>query len=218
LCVCVCVCVCVCMSRGQVSPPTLRVWCRILERVADSRLLIKLRMFDISEVEKHTAALARTLAPHDEELQADLVSRKRIIFLPRAGSEAEHLQCYARLDIALDTFPYSGTTTTVDALLMGVPVVTRRLEGSKSVHAANVSASILSQAGLSELVAADEDGFVDIAVSLATAGGGEKIRKLRADMRARMLASPLCDAAGFVTKLEAAYRDMWRVFCSEAAA
>jgi len=59
-----------------------------------------------------------------------------------------------------------------------VPVVTRRLEGGKSVHAANVSASILSQAGLSELVAADEDEMVDIAVALATADGGAKIRKV----------------------------------------
>ena len=74
---------------------------------------------------------------------------------------------YARMDISLDTFPYAGTTTTVEALLMAVPVVTLRATGPEATHAQNVGVSLLTQVGCTELIANNEDEFVEIAVNLA---------------------------------------------------
>ena len=79
----------------------------------------------------------------------------------------DHLAKYSRMDISLDTFPYAGTTTTVEALLMAVPVVTLRATGAGATHAQNVGVSLLTQVGLTELIANSEDHFVEIAVNLA---------------------------------------------------
>ena len=117
-------------------------------------------------------------------------------------SLVDHLSRYGEVDIALDVFPYNGTTTTCEALWMGVPVVT--LAGS--IHVSRVSASILNNVGLADLVADTPEKYLEIAQRLAV--DVEKRRALRAGMRARMLSSPLLDAPGFARDLEAAYREM----------
>jgi predicted O-linked N-acetylglucosamine transferase (SPINDLY family) len=122
-------------------------------------------------------------------------------WLPRAGNP---LAAYHDIDIALDTFPYNGTTTTFEALWMGVPVVT--LRGAR--HAARVGASILTHMGRAEWIAADMQAYQQIAVELATdlAALAEQRRSLRAALRG----STLCDASGFARKLEATYRELVR--------
>ena len=107
------------------------------------------------------------------------------------------------MDVALDTFPYHGHTTTCEALWMGVPVVT--LAGR--THLSRVGVSIMRRIGLDELVAATPDEYVRKALALA--GDLEKLRALRAGLRQRMRASPLLDAAGFARALESAYGKMW---------
>ena len=120
---------------------------------------------------------------------------------------------YARMDISLDTFPYAGTTTTVEALLMAVPVVTLRATGPEATHAQNVGVSLLTQVGCTELIANNEDEFVEIAVNLARSP--ERLRMLRETLRQRLLASPLCDGARYMAHVENQYRAMWRRFCEE---
>jgi len=110
--------------------------------------------------------------------------------------------------VSLDTTPYNGTTTTCEALWMGVPVVT--LLGDR--HAARVSASLLHAAGHPEWVAADADAYVRIAASLAQ--DRERLKPLRTDLRAQMLASPLLDAAAYATRFHAALRTCWRSLCN----
>ena len=214
-------------NQRQVSPATLKCWGRILNKVPNSRLVFKSPMFTDETTRQYTSNIVKQLAPDDKKLQVELVTKKRLVLLQRTATEVEHLQCYNLLDIALDTFPYAGTTTTVDALLMGVPVLTRKTTGSESVHAANVTASILAQAGLEELIAVSEDDMVRRAVELASplpdgedwssSPVAEKLRDLRGRMRERMIASPLCDSAGFARRLEAAYRKMWHDFCASCA-
>jgi protein O-GlcNAc transferase len=115
---------------------------------------------------------------------------------------------YHGIDIALDVSPYNGTTTTCEALWMGVPVLT--LRGAS--HAARVGTSILSHAGLTELVASRTEEYLDAAIELAR--DPARLQALRASMRSRLRASPLLDAAGFTRGLEAAYRSAWRQWCS----
>ena len=111
---------------------------------------------------------------------------------------------YARADIALDTFPYNGTTTTLEALWMGLPVVT--LAGAR--HSGRVGASLLSHAGFADLIAADAESYVDIAASLAADSG--RMSEFRGAARGALGASPLLDGPGFAGKIETAYRDVWR--------
>jgi predicted O-linked N-acetylglucosamine transferase (SPINDLY family) len=122
-------------------------------------------------------------------------------------SSATHLALYDRIDIALDPFPYNGTTTTCEALWMGVPVMT--LRGDR--HAGRVGASLLSQIGLPDLIANSVEEYVEIAVALV--GNPNRLHDLRRSLRPRIAASPLCDGRAFARKIEAAFRTMWQHWC-----
>jgi predicted O-linked N-acetylglucosamine transferase (SPINDLY family) len=125
---------------------------------------------------------------------------------------SDYLRRYDQVDIALDPFPYNGMTTTGDALWMGVPVIT--LTGHNATGRA--SFSLLSNVGLADLAAATEDGYVQIAASLAQ--DRPRLAGLRATLRDRLKTSPLLDVPGFTRALEAVYRDMWRRWCSRPSA
>ncbi|MBK9132679.1 MAG: tetratricopeptide repeat protein [Gammaproteobacteria bacterium] len=112
-----------------------------------------------------------------------------------------------RIDIALDPFPYNGTTTTCETLWAGIPVVTQAGEGS----AARAGHALLRAVGLEALVTASEVEYVRAAVELAH--DPARLSALHAELPARFAASPLRDEAGFTRDLEAAYRDMWRRWC-----
>ncbi|MDZ7714101.1 MAG: hypothetical protein U5L06_13830 [Rhodovibrio sp.] len=128
-----------------------------------------------------------------------------------ARHPGEHLELYGAVDIALDTFPYNGTTTTCEALWMGVPTIA--LLGP--THAARVSASLLHQIGLDDLIAESPADYVDCAVALAQ--NPDRMAELRRGMRARINASPLRDESGFARKFETALRDIWTTWCREGA-
>jgi predicted O-linked N-acetylglucosamine transferase (SPINDLY family) len=127
-----------------------------------------------------------------------------VAWLPDA---AAHLALYHQVDIALDPFPYNGTTTTCEALWMGVPVVT--LRGDR--HAGRVGASLLSQIGLTDWIANSVEEYLKIAVTLARNPG--VLDEFRHSLRPSIAASPLCDGSAFARKMEAAFRTMWRHWC-----
>ncbi len=179
---------------GKITPRVVEVWAEILRRVAGSRLMLKCSGLEDRELRERTAARFRRWG----------VSAERLELLSLVPDEAGHYGLYRQLDIALDPFPYNGTTTTCDALWMGVPVVT--LAGR--THAARVGVTLLAQAGLEELIASDEEGYVRTAVELA--GDLERLGSLRQQLRERLRRSALLDAAGFTRRLEEAYRQMWR--------
>ena len=113
---------------------------------------------------------------------------------PHTGS---HLQMYNFVDVALDTAPYAGTTTTCEALYMGVPVVTLRGRG---IHAQNVGHSLLATVQLEDLAANTEEEYVQIASALGR--NVKRLGALRAGLRTRMERSPLCDGLGHTRRLE----------------
>jgi protein O-GlcNAc transferase len=188
-------------SSFKVNGVVLALWARILGQVPGSRLMIK-------GFEYEDAGLRSTMV---SELGALGVAPERITVEGPTHDEAGFLAQYRRVDIGLDPFPYNGMATTMDALWMGVPVVT--LEGR--MHAGRGSTSILRTLGEPGLIAADEDGYVAIAAGLAA--DRARLSDFRANLRGRMLASALCDGPGTARRLERAIRVMWREWCGGKA-
>ena len=185
-------------NLSKLSDPVVALWAALLRRLPEARLLLKSRPL---ADESAARAVRDAFGSHG-------VAAERLELLGwTAGLEA-HFEAYGRIDIALDPFPYNGTTTTCEALWMGVPVVT--LLGDR--HAARMGASLLGRLGLVDLIAADEAAYLDIAAALAADSG--RLARLRAELRPRMAASPLCDAPGLARRIETAYRVMWRRWCA----
>ncbi|HXE97766.1 MAG TPA: tetratricopeptide repeat protein, partial [Dongiaceae bacterium] len=176
----------------KVSDTVLKLWAKVLHSVPGSKLFLKSGPLGDSGVR---ALLTRRFA-------ALGIDQTRLILAGFAVRREEHLQRYGACHIALDTYPYNGTTTTCEALWMGVPVVT--LAGTS--HAARVGVSILNNVGLSELIAQSADQYVDIAAGLAK--NPARLRDYRASLRTRLLNSRLMDAGTFTADLEQAYRRM----------
>ncbi|MBF0304324.1 MAG: tetratricopeptide repeat protein, partial [Alphaproteobacteria bacterium] len=184
-------------TLAKITPAMIALWAEILNAVPGSGLLLKAKGFS----SPHVAARMR------DAFAAHGVSAGRLCLDGFSPSPRQHLARYGAVDIALDTFPYNGTTTTCEALWMGVPVIT--LSGDR--HAARVGASILTNVGLPELIARDERDYVRRAVELA--GDRDRLRALRTGLRGR-LSEGLCDAPAFIADFEAALRTMWRMWCA----
>jgi predicted O-linked N-acetylglucosamine transferase (SPINDLY family) len=185
---------------AKVSDTTLRGWARVLAAVPGSRLLLKDRSLSSPDQQARVRARCAVLG----------LDNDRVELLGRTAGLGAHLAQYARIDLALDTFPYHGTTTTCDALWMGRPVVT--LAGGR--HASRVGASLLAAAGHAGWVARDWDEYVRIAAGLASDRPrlGEISRALRRDLAC----SPLLDHPAQAVRLGAALRDCWARWCAEA--
>ena len=182
-------------SYRKAQPGVLALWARVLREIPGSRLLL------YAEEPGQKNIL--------EKLAVAGVERQRVEFGGRVPRRA-YLERYQRIDIGLDTFPFTGATTSLDASWMGVPVLT--LTGGTSLHRAG--ACLAMNLGLPELVAKTEDEFVAKAVALAD--DLPRLAGLRATLRSRLEASPLGDAPRFARNLEAAFRTAWRRHCMSA--
>ena len=189
-------------NLDKITAPVIEAWAEILHGLPDSRLLLKTKSLGEPAVREHLLA-----AFGDRGIAAE-----RLELRDWSATLAEHFAAYAEVDIALDPFPYNGTTTTCEALMMGVPVVA--LRGGR--HASRVSFSILARLGLEGLSATEPEAYVERALALAARP--DALAKLRAGLRQRLARSPLCDAERYARTLETAYRGMWRRRCSAAAA
>lgn len=186
---------------AKISPLTVALWARILKQVPSARLLMKTKA--LAEAETRQRVQSRFAAEGIDAGRLDLRG-----WLP--GDRA-HLDLYNEVDIALDTAPYNGTTTTCEALWMGVPVVTLAGQG----HASRVGASLLTQVGLTDWIASTPDAYAAHAVKSAEDVTG--LVNLRAKLRDMMMGSPLCDARTHARAVEAAYRAMWQRACVSGA-
>lgn len=187
-------------NLAKVTDPMLALWGRLLAAVPGSRLLLKGRgLGEEGERARYRARCAAQGLPPE-----------RVEFIEHTPGAAEHLALYHRVDVALDTFPYHGTTTTCEALWMGRPVVT--LRGDR--HAARVGVSLLTAIGRPEWIADTPDDYVRVAAAVAAdrAGLAATARGLRAELQR----SPLLDHEGQARRFGAALRACWREWCAGA--
>ncbi|MCA9287228.1 MAG: tetratricopeptide repeat protein [Phycisphaerales bacterium] len=175
---------------------TLDLWTPVLKGVPGSRLLMRNHGLSGQREREHTMARFTSRG----------IDAARILLEGPTSGAAQTLREYARLDIVLDSFPYSGTTTTCESLLMGVPIVT--LMGATS--ASRVSGSIQQHAGVGELVARTPEQFVSITAGLA--GDRERLATLRRDLPGRFERT-VGDGAAFARRFEAAIREQWAEGC-----
>ena len=186
---------------AKASPAIMDLWAAILTKIPSSRLIMKSLGLTGESVRGRI----------NEWFASRGISADRLDIRGRLPDVASHFEAYNEMDIALDTFPYDGTTTTCEALWMGVPVVT--LAGG--THVSRVGVSLLSCVGLPELIAQSAEEYVSIAVGLAK--DLPRLSELRRTLRSRMRQSPLMDAGRFARDIEAAYRQAWRNWCAGGA-
>lgn len=179
--------------HAKINPEVMAVWARILQDVPDSRLVLK-----------NVGLAAQAMQRRVRELFAGLgIAPQRLELFGHDQSRETHLQRYRYVDIGLDPFPYNGTTTTCEALWMGVPVVT--LAGR--THAGRVGVSLLSNLGMTELICRTQEEYIATATRLAA--NLEHLSALRKKLRPCMTVSPLLNASRFTTCLEREYFAMW---------
>lgn len=188
-------------SVAKISDATLALWAKVMAAVPNSRLLLKGRGFGNEAMRQH----------HRDRMVAAGLPVERVEFVERAATTEEHLAAYRRVDISLDTFPYHGTTTTCEALWMGVPVVT--LMGDR--HVARVSGSLLAAVGHGDWVAANADDYVRIATQLASDPAA--LVGIRAGLRRDVQTSALGDHAGQAARFASALRECWQAWCLSRA-
>jgi predicted O-linked N-acetylglucosamine transferase (SPINDLY family) len=177
----------------KASEPALAAWITLLRNVPNSQLLL------------HALEGSHRQRLRDR-LEREGIDPTRVRFASFMPTQ-QYFDLYRLIDIALDTFPYGGGTTTCDALWMGVPTIS--LAGKTGVGRGGLS--ILSNIGLSELVADSEQTYVQLASGLAS--DVARLSQLRSTLRQRMQRSSLMDAPRFARNVEAAYRQMWQTWC-----
>ena len=183
----------------KVTDRAIAAWAEILKAVPGSRFLIKCKQLRDARVQQ---TVRDDFARHG-------IDPARIDTASFVASVREHLDHYARVDLALDTFPYNGTTTTCESLYMGVPVLT--IAGDN--HRGRVGVSLLAAVGMEkDFVAASPEDY--IARAIAFGRDPEALAALRPRIRSMLERSPLRDEVGFTRTLEAAYRDLWRRWCA----
>ena len=186
-------------AMAKITGEMLALWARLLGKVPGARMRLKNAALGERSVRDRVLGV----------FAKEGIGPERVDLLVRTRTVAEHLGAYGAVDIALDTHPYHGTATTCEALWMGVPVVT--LAGR--THVSRVGVSLLENAGLPELIAADAEAYLEIAANLA--GDIPRLSALRATLRERMRGSLLTDGVRFARNAEGAYRKMWRAWCAK---
>jgi predicted O-linked N-acetylglucosamine transferase (SPINDLY family) len=188
---------------AKLNPRVLGVWGDILRSVPGSRLLLRHRhrFSSIALQERVLSGLA-----------AIGVDRNRVLFQAGDSSRGDHLSLYCQTDIALDPWPFTGSTTTFEALSMGVPVVTLAAD----TMVGRWSGSMLHALELDELIASSEEEYVVIARRLAA--DLTYLAKLRRSLRPLLAASPLCNGPLRARQIERLYRAVWRRWCAAARA
>lgn len=182
--------------QTKITPAMLDIWAAILREVPDAHLFIKNRQLTEHAMQQKL----RTV------MEARGVDAHRISMYGTTTKE-QHMAAYNEVDIALDSYPYAGTTTTCDTLWMGIPVITM----AGVTHVSRVGVSLLERVGLGELVCGNSGEYISRAVGLARDIG--RLAEIRSGLRDRMQSSSLCAARSFVGDFEGMLHGTWRRWC-----
>ncbi len=178
-----------CFNRfNKINTNVIKVWEKLLQRIPEARFVIKTKEF---------------LTPKIKQQFFDTFTDKevltRVSVLPYSDTYIEHLPDYNKMDVALDTFPYSGTTTSCESLMMGVPVLTL-FDNKRHYHSQNVTTSLMKNSGLDEYVTFSEEEYIDKAADLAA--NIDKLKDLKETVRSKFVNGAVCDYTGFVDEFE----------------
>jgi protein O-GlcNAc transferase len=181
----------------KIQDRVAHTWAKILNRLPTARIVLKNRRFgDAPQRDRITALFVENgVAPRRIELLA-------------AATRVDHFSAYRGVDLALDTFPHGGGMTTLDALWMGVPVVTWPGHSISS----RLAAASLTAAGLTDFIAPDLQSYVDLAIAKTT--DLSALADLRATLRASVAGSTCGDPARYTRAVETAFREMWQRWCA----
>lgn len=184
-------------NPSKLNENVVRVWCQILCSIPTSRLILKYRWFADRLVSDRFLALFGRFGVNSSRIEVQDWSENR-----------DMLEQYHRVDIALDPFPFTGRMTTFSALELGVPVIT--LEGE--TFAGRQTSSYYRHMGMTELIAANRQEYVQLATQLAA--NTQRLTALRRTLRSQLFESPLCDANLLAHNLQTAFRTMWQSWCA----
>jgi len=185
-------------NLSKLNDDVIALWAGILRAVPGSRLFLKNKQFGEAGARQGVS----------DRFAAHGIDAARLT-LEGPSSRADYLRSYHRIDIALDPFPYTGGTTTAEALWMGVPVLT--LAGERFLSRQGVG--LLKNAGLPEWIASDRADY--LARAVMHAADTAQLAQLRSNLRAQVLASPIFDAERFARHFEAMLREMWTLWCKK---
>jgi protein O-GlcNAc transferase len=182
----------------KASPFAFEAWAMLLKAVPNSRMIIKDRNLEGRYMRERVSSIFASYG----------IEPSRVTVLRLMRNNFDHMSAYSNIDIALDCYPYNGTTTTCEALVMGCPVITMMGDS----HVSRVSSSILTHVGHTEWIAHSKEEFLSIGLGLIA--DLQKLSQIRSKLRSEMYASSLCDAQRMRRELGDAIRFMWRDWCS----
>eukprot|EP00802_Teleaulax_amphioxeia_P007341 Tamp_07347.p1 GENE.Tamp_07347~~Tamp_07347.p1 ORF type:complete len:650 (+),score=103.81 Tamp_07347:73-1950(+) len=206
-------------SLRKHSKRTKRTWGRILMGLPEAQLMLKDKAFmHPQETERWTKAFLQCACDPSipgVNFKTGPKLKKRLRLVPGTPTKEDHWGLYNEMDIMLDSWPYCGTITSVECLMMGVPIVTLQSAGKDGCHAQNVTASILTQVGLSDLIANSEDEYVQIATDLAK--NPARVAQLKTTLRDKCMAT-VCnpEPSTLCREVEAEFRKMWLQYIDTA--
>ncbi len=185
---------------AKLNDRVIQLWADVLRSVPQSILALKyLNLFEDEGLRERYIALFETFG----------VESGRLRFLPLAKNAYDHLACYNEIDIALDPFPFSGSTTTFEALWMGVPVVS----WCGDTMVSRWTAAMLNKLEMAQCIACSPEAYVEIASSLAA--HRTLLSELRFNLRSKLQHSPLCDAQARAWQMQRIYRYVWSKWCKQ---
>lgn len=184
-------------SQSKVHKDVIKLWAQTMHAVPKSRMYLKSRPLADAGIRDRVW----------REFQMHGIDRTRVDLMGQVAATEHHLSLYNGVDIALDTFPYNGTTTTCESLWMGVPVIT--LKGK--THASRVGVSLLTRIGLPELIGETPEDYVRITRELCE--DRQRLLALRWSLRNRITRSDLCNRELITGDMERAYRSLWERWC-----
>jgi len=173
---------------NKINSMVIGVWEKILKAIPNARFVIKTKEFLTPKLRKQFLDTFK-----------DKSVLERVIILPYSDTYTEHLPDYNKMDIALDTFPYSGTTTSCESLMMGVPLLTI-FDNVRHYHSQNVTTSLMKNCGLDEYITTSQEEYINKAVYFSK--NLDKLHNLKADVRSRFINSPICNYTEFVDEFE----------------